>query len=314
VGTVLILSGADDETAAMVAERLRTYPVRVVSFDIAGFPLNVEFAAFPGSSGSLGAVHTADGTVDLDDIVGVLYRRPAQFRLPDAMLEQHRIFARVEARHGFGGVLTSIKAKWINHPSAIGDSNFKPRQLQAAAAVGMNVPRTIITNSPESARKFADDIAGPVIYKVFEPPILPDQKVIFTSVVEPGDLDDPAIRLSAHLFQEQVPKEFDARVTVIGRACFAVAIRGDSPAARIDFRSDYSSVRYSVLALPPDLPGQLRAYLDTFGLAFGAFDFAVTADDSYHFLECNPNGQWGWLQDETGLPMAEAFAEFLAED
>jgi glutathione synthase/RimK-type ligase-like ATP-grasp enzyme len=152
-----------------------------------------------------------------------------------------------------------------------------------------------------------------MIYKVFEPPILPDQKVIYTSVVDPDDLDDQTISLTAHMFQEQIPKDFDARITVVADKCFGVAIRTESPAARIDFRADYSAVSYTPLALPADLPGKLRAYLDRFGLAFGAFDFAVTTEGRYYFLECNPNGQWGWLQDETGLPMAEAFAEYLAE-
>lgn len=312
MATVLVMSCPEDATAEMVVEQLRPYPVRVISFDTADFPMDAELVAFPGSS-RRGTLRTAQGTVDLDDVVGVLYRRPAQFRLPGSMVDEYRIFARVEARHGLGGVLTSIEARWVNHPSAIGDGNFKPRQLQAAAAVGMTVPRTMITNSPEVARKFACEIGQPVIYKVFEPPILPDQRVIFTSVVDPNDLDDPAIRLTAHMFQEQVPKEFDARVTVIADKCFGVAIHASSEAAKVDFRADYDAVSYTPLTLPAELPGQLRAYLDGFGLAFGAFDFAVTAMGKYYFLECNPNGQWSWLQDETGLPMAEAFAEYLAE-
>lgn len=312
MATVLVMSCPEDATAEMVAEQLRDYPAKVVSFDTADFPMNAELLAFPGSP-RRGILQSAQGTVDLDDLVGVLYRRPAQFRLPDGMLDEHRTFARVEARHGLGGVLTSIRARWVNHPSAIGESNFKPRQLQTAAAVGMTVPRTVVTNSPEQARKFACEMGQPVIYKAFEPPILPDQRVIYTSVVDPGDLDDPAIRLTAHMFQEQIPKEFDARVIVVADKCFGVAIHASSEAAKIDFRADYDAVSYTPLTLPVELRSQLRAYLDTFGLAFGAFDFAVTAVGRYYFLECNPNGQWGWLQDETGLPMAEAFAKYLAE-
>ncbi|MGI9001101.1 MAG: hypothetical protein ACR2GH_05490 [Pseudonocardia sp.] len=53
------------------------------------------------------------------------------------------------------------------------------------------------------------------------------------------------------------------------------------------------------------------AYLRTFGLTFGAFDFSVTPDGRWWFLECNPAGQWGWLADETGLPIAEAIADEL---
>ena len=313
MATVLVLSYPEDETARMVIHHLRSHPVRVASIDTADFPLRMEFSGTPGNS-RLGTLRTDTETVDLDDVVSVLYRRPAQFQTPRGMLDEHRVFARVEARHGFGGVLTCLDARWVNHPFAIGHSNFKPQQLHAAAAVDLNVPRTLITNSPEQAQKFASEIGGPIVYKAFEPPNLPDDKVIFTTVIEPGDLDDPAIRLTAHLFQEQIPKEFDARITMIGDRCFGVAIHATSPTAKIDFRADYDAVSYTPLTLPADLPGRLRAYLDRFGLEFGAFDFAVTADGKYYFLECNPNGQWSWIEDQTGLPMAEAFAEYLAEE
>ncbi|MEU9831686.1 hypothetical protein AB0D67_09090 [Streptosporangium sp. NPDC048047] len=36
-------------------------------------------------------------------------------------------------------------------------------------------------------------------------------------------------------------------------------------------------------------------------------------DDIPVFLECNPNGQWGWLEDATGLPIAAALAGLLLE-
>ena len=38
----------------------------------------------------------------------------------------------------------------------------------------------------------------------------------------------------------------------------------------------------------------------------------VLTDDDYVFLEINPNGQWGWIQSRTGLPIAEALADLLA--
>ncbi|GAA2475148.1 hypothetical protein GCM10023100_53930 [Actinocorallia cavernae] len=33
----------------------------------------------------------------------------------------------------------------------------------------------------------------------------------------------------------------------------------------------------------------------------------------YWWLELNPNGQWGWLETETGLAMSSAFADLLAQ-
>ena len=43
---------------------------------------------------------------------------------------------------------------------------------------------------------------------------------------------------------------------------------------------------------------------------YGAFDFAIT-DDFWYFLECNANGQFGWLEAETGLPITAAIADLL---
>jgi D-alanine-D-alanine ligase-like ATP-grasp enzyme len=47
------------------------------------------------------------------------------------------------------------------------------------------------------------------------------------------------------------------------------------------------------------------------GLAFGAFDFVVTPDNEWVVLECNPEGQWGWIEENTGLPIADAIAKYL---
>jgi D-alanine-D-alanine ligase-like ATP-grasp enzyme len=46
-------------------------------------------------------------------------------------------------------------------------------------------------------------------------------------------------------------------------------------------------------------------------LRFAALDFIVTPDGEYVFLEANPNGQWAWIEHETGLPIAAAIADAL---
>ncbi|MGH3803517.1 MAG: ATP-grasp ribosomal peptide maturase, partial [Pseudonocardiaceae bacterium] len=52
-------------------------------------------------------------------------------------------------------------------------------------------------------------------------------------------------------------------------------------------------------------------FLQRLGLTFGAFDFVVTPDDQWVMLECNPAGQWLWLQDETGVEIAKGIADLL---
>ena len=47
------------------------------------------------------------------------------------------------------------------------------------------------------------------------------------------------------------------------------------------------------------------------GLAYGAIDLVLTPDGRYVFLEINPNGQYLWIEQLTGLPISEAIAEWL---
>lgn len=47
------------------------------------------------------------------------------------------------------------------------------------------------------------------------------------------------------------------------------------------------------------------------GLLYGAIDLALLEDDSYVFFEINPNGQWGWLEMQVGLPMRRALLNLL---
>ncbi len=53
------------------------------------------------------------------------------------------------------------------------------------------------------------------------------------------------------------------------------------------------------------------AYLRRAGLRFGAFDLAEDAEGQLWFLECNPNGQWGWIESATGLPITDAIVSEL---
>ncbi len=63
---------------------------------------------------------------------------------------------------------------------------------------------------------------------------------------------------------------------------------------------------------PPRVAGAVRAYLREAELAYGAFDFAEDADGIWWFLECNQSGQFGFVEAETGQPIARTVARWLA--
>jgi glutathione synthase/RimK-type ligase-like ATP-grasp enzyme len=218
---------------------------------------------------------------------------------------------------GFGGVIASLSCRWLNHPHRIAVAEYKPFQLAAAAAVGLRVPATLITNDPETVREFVERFQAGVVYKSLSgspPPVDGRSLALYTTVLEPTDHSHPGLARTANFFQERVPKAYEVRMTVVGDHLFAVRIDTDSPSARIDWRSDYSSLRYAVEVVPNHVRGCVLKLLHGLGLDFGALDFIVTPKREWVFLEINPNGQWGWLEHATGLPITAGIADFLQED
>jgi glutathione synthase/RimK-type ligase-like ATP-grasp enzyme len=47
------------------------------------------------------------------------------------------------------------------------------------------------------------------------------------------------------------------------------------------------------------------------GLTYGAIDFLIDDKNRLVFLEVNPVGDWAWLEQQTGLRITEAIADFI---
>ncbi|MEU8526436.1 ATP-grasp ribosomal peptide maturase [Streptomyces sp. NPDC048629] len=309
-GPVLVVTNLDDPTTDLVIDALHGRDVPAVRFDSGDFPTTLSFAASITSEGTTGTLTTPTRTADLAAVRSLYYRRPSGFAFPH-LDEQTARFAVTQARYGLGGVLASLPGcLYVNHPHRVGDAEFKPSGLAAAASAGFTLPPTLITSEPDAARAFIKSARRPVIYKPLSAPLYRDDEGVSCTVTvaeATADEIDDAVSGTAHLFQERVEKVCDVRVTVIGDHVFSVRIDSDL----LDWRTDYTRLTYTPVQPPPGLNAALYRYLAQFGLVFGAFDFAVDTEGQWWFLECNPSGQWAWLQFETGLPMVAAMADLL---
>lgn len=82
----------------------------------------------------------------------------------------------------------------------------------------------------------------------------------------------------------------------------------------IDWRQGYGhGMELSTFELPADIASKCTALVEALGLDFGCIDLVVRPDGEYVFLECNPNGQWLWVEIATGQKISEAIADFLIE-
>lgn len=312
---VLVVAERLDAAADMVVDQLNQRGVPVARFDAADFPQSVTLTGQLGASGAWHGVLT-DGhrSVRLSDVRAVYYRRPGRPVIAHTVPEPYRQWARDQADCALLNVLSALPVRWINNPHSDRLAAHKPQQMVVAVKAGLRVPRSLITNDPEAARTFAAELDGPVICK----PVLGGrldvggdrQLMVATHAVEPADFDD-SIRLTAHYFQERIPKEYEVRLVAVAGKLFAGTLRGLSERACTDWRTDYGAIEYGTTTVPESVATSVRRFLRFYGIAFGSFDFAVTPAGEWVFFENNPSGTWSWVENRTGLPIAAAHAEYL---
>jgi len=316
--TVLILAQeADAPTDAVVAKLIRR-DVAVFRADTSWFPSRLVLDAELVGGRWTGTLSTAHRSVQLDDIHAIWYRDPSAFVFPLELTEVERAYAHREARLGFGGVLAALPGVlWVNNPNRAADSMYKPNQLRTAAACGLHVVPTLVTNSPDAVRRFAIALPGGVVHKSFGPNSITegDQlKVAYTRRFGRADLDDlRGVGSTALQAQAWVDKGSEARVVVIGERMFAIRIHANSAVAHEDWRADFGALAYELTDTPPDVEAGVRAYMKAMGLAYAALDFGIEKDTGrFVFYESNSSGQYGWLEAQTGAPITGALADLLA--
>lgn len=310
---VAVVTEVDDITADMVITELNERGVPVVRFDPSDIGEHLSFSARFGARPASPAGHlcTPSRSTLLEGVRSLYWRRPT-WPYFEHLDDADARYATAQVRHGLGGTLYALpNCRYVNHPLRNHTAEHKPMQLAAAERFGFTVPRTLISNDLGDVRAFIAD-HDQVIYKALRwTPSRRADGVGLTTWTEPVTADevDESVSVVPHLFQALVDKVADLRVVVVGDKVFPVRI--DS--GLLDWRADYDALTYQVATLPDGMDKALVAYLEHFGPASGSFDLAVDRDGRLHWLELNPNGQWGWLEDETGLPITAAFADLLEQ-
>ncbi|MGW0860962.1 ATP-grasp ribosomal peptide maturase [Streptomyces sp. NPDC002611] len=312
-GPVAVVTEVDDVTADMVITKLNERGVPVIRFDPSDIGAHLSFSARfgAGTASPTGHLRTPSRATCLEGVRAVYWRRPT-WPLFEHLDEADARYATAQVRHGLGGTLYALpNCRYVNHPPRNHTAEHKPLQLAAAERFGFAVPPTLISNDLCDVRAFIAD-HGRVIHKALRwTPYRRADGVGLTTWTEPVTADevDESVRVVPHLFQARVDKVADLRVVVAGGQVFPVRIDSDL----LDWRADYDALTYQVTTLPNGMDKALIAYLEHFGLASGSFDLAMDRDGHLHWLELNPNGQWGWLEDQTGLPITAAFADLLEQ-
>jgi len=302
--TVLVLTSDDDVTADLVVDQLNQAGAPVLRVDPARYPADLKLTTEVTADRIKTVLDTGRTILDLDDVQSVWHRRPGTPGVATA--EQSEWVALECARHWWGAMRTIPADRWMNSLDAIERSRYKPWQLQQLRQAGLNVPRTLFGNDPAAAERFADH--GPLIAKSISGRHPEDPPITIPTVRVPATADFAGVADCATCLQDEIDKKYDVRLTVVGGDMYACQI----VSGVLDWRwLDQSECTWQPIPVPGPVAVAVRRCMATVGVVYAAFDFAITADETWWCLEWNQGGQFGFIELETGQPIAAAIARWL---
>ena len=316
--TVFIYTMPGDWHAILAEAALKQRGHRVLRYFGTDFPALADVEFEYGEGGESLRLHTIDGSYQLSDFDVVWNRRMTAPRLPPGIDPRDRDYVSLQLRFGDAAMRSLLReAFWINPYDAARNADHKPKQLQLALRNGLKIPETLVSNRPEAIRRFIDAhpsvIHKPLIGAAWEE----DDKTLstYTARVRAEDLPGEALlRAAPGIFQAQVPKQFEVRAQFFGASYFALKI--DSTRieyGEMDWRLHQNgAMTDGSVALPDAVYRACMKQLDSLGLVAGAFDFIVTPDDEWIYLEVNEAGQFIFVEQwHTEFTLFDALCDFI---
>lgn len=260
-------------------------------------------------------INFGEKSLDLSSVKAAYFRRPGT---PSAnLLGESEVGARycdAEWVSTLSYIIGSLGDRWLNSPGAIMSAENKPRQLSLAYGLGFDIPETLISNDFLKVQSFS--LLRMIIAKPLREALIqgPKERVIFTSKVEQiEEVDQLGIEACPVIYQREVSKRADIRVTVVGEEAYSAEISSqDFDDTKTDWRRGSNvDLVHTPHKLPKSIEDKCVRLTEELGLRFGAIDLILDDEGTYWFLEINPNGQWAWIENRTGLPISKAIVDEL---
>ena len=202
-------------------------------------------------------------------------------------------------------------------------ASSKMLQLSVAKRLGMKVPDTTFANTKDAffplLQKHKNISLKPIDASSF---FTNDgmEYVFYSRKAKTNEImaqPNEAFEHTASFLQNYIDKKYELRITVCNEDVVACKIDSqslDDDKGKIDWRQGYDyGLKQDIVAIPDNVKQFCIEFLKEMHLNFGCFDFIVTPDDDYVFLECNPNGQWLWIELATGYDISKIIAKNLAK-
>lgn len=318
---ILIVTHSNDhEGVQRVIDAIAERGGRAFRFDTDRFPTEARLALQYSGSRERTVLTDRNRELDLAAVTAVWYRRVATGgQIPRSMEPQLRDVSVGESRATVNGMIVSLDAFHLDPLFNVRRADNKQLQLKIARELGIEIPRTLMTNDPAAVRRFAGECTGGMVMKTLSSFAVEEdgeEKVVFTNSVSNEDLERlEDLRYGPCTFQERVPKAVELRTVVVGDQVFTASIDSQrSDRAAVDWRRDGIGMieDWQACELPESVEKKLLALMRRLELNYGAADFIVTPDNRHVFLEVNPAGEFFWLEKHSpNFPLSTVIAERL---
>ncbi len=246
-------------------------------------------------------------------------RRQHEKAGPPRLSERTLSFLSNQWRGMYGVLLGLFEADVINPPTAVLRFSNKLVQQSHAAAVGFNIPPSIVTNQRQDALAFLTSQGSSISKSIGDATVRKDpldeedlDSGLMTMEVTCEQLTSTTyeqFRLAPCFIQKGIQKAYELRIVFVDDTAFA--FRVDSQEHKLtstDWRYGNSFLPFEPVQLPVDVLDMLKTLMKRSRLHTGSVDIVVDTHGDYWFLEVNQDGAWGWLDDIVGGKIGDAFA------
>ena len=318
---LLIVTNKTDLACDYLILRLKERDIAFTRLNTEDFGIRFDLELTLSASSSDFRLTKADGqTISNSSVSAVYFRQPITPSVPDTVIHVDRPFVRRELKEALRSLWRLIDRNiWLNHPRDLWLASNKVEQLLIARNLGFLIPETCVTMTESRARAFHEAHNGRVICKAVKHGFTRGENSVTVATTKRIDQqflsEFDSYAPVPMIYQREISKLFDVRVTVVGDQVFATAIHSqDHPETEVDWRLwDVSTfdLKHEAIQLPNPIAYRCRAITRHFGLKYSAIDLVRGTDNEFYFLELNPNGQWAWIEQKVGYPIRDAIINCL---
>lgn len=240
---------------------------------------------------------------------------------PQETRRRHQL-QEVEWRGAYQLLTTLPHVAFLNHPVQR-NAMLKPVQQMVAQELGLTTPPSLVSNDKNAIEAFLGthpkailkSLSGGRFARLDDSSARTD--MLMTMEVAAEDVagaDATAFIRAPHFFQQNIPKAYEVRLFAYRGGAHPFSV--NSQTARFtstDWRHGASVLEWTPCAAPAGVLEAVQAFLERFELFYGSFDFIVTPDEEWVFLECNRDGQWAWLDRLVDHALSNGLADAIYE-